>query len=466
MKEITLEEMILAEVQQAYQDAVQTDGGKGWAYDCPELKDEGFITKIIMRAILPNRTGRSYIQYQIQACEEKLTFGGWFAANSSPRRVKMLDKVMPYVLRNLRRKMLKARINHLNGIDALENFDCLAFDGHCIKSASHTKLDEGLKNKVNSCFIMGMDMRTGLLMPATVVSTGQRRKNELPLIEELCAQKALKWGLRYNQISVYDRALSSYELLDKEAQSGHYWLTREKVNADWEQIEQLSWDRNDPFNINVISDSYCHKTIKEKQVRFRVVEYFDPLEKKTYRYLSRLSQKVPPGVIAELYRRRWQIEKSYDNSKNSLFEQKAWGCSLEAHKVQMHAIVAALNFIRYFQEMNLIDSEQSHTELKNDDTEAVSQQTLPPSQTKQQQYTSTFNTRVHVAQLKREKRWQTQALKLKELGLKLNPLRYIGQLMRITEACVDAVRNSIFSQVPIHTLQDWLKKELRYRYAD
>jgi len=466
MKELTLEKMILAEVKQAYMDAKEYDNGKGWAYDCPTLKDEDFITKIILRAILPNRTGRSYVQYQIQACEENLTFGAWFSANSSPRRVNMLDKVMPYALRNLRRKMLKSRINHLDGIDALENYDCLAFDGHCIKPASHTKLDEGLKNKANSCFIMGMDMRTGLLMPATVVSTGERRKNELPFLENLCAQEALKWGLRYNQISVYDRALSSYELLDREAQSAHYWLTREKKNADWEQTDLLSWDRNDPFNINVISDSYCYKTIEEKRVRFRVVEYFDPLEKKTYRYLSRLSNKLPPGVVAELYRRRWQIEKSYDNSKNSLFEQKAWGCSLEAHKVQMHAIVAALNFIRYFQEMNLIDNEQYPDELENDNMQDLSQQAIPASQTKIHPKTSSFGTLVHRAQLKQEKRWRKQLIDLKELGLRFNPLRYIGQLMRITEACVDAVRNSIFSQVTIHTLQNWLKSELKYRDTD
>ena len=81
----------------------------------------------------------------------------------------------------------------------------------------------------------------------------------------------------------------------------------------------------------------------------------NPIKRKVYRYLSCLPDKMPPGVIAELYRRRWQIEKTYDNSKNSLFEQKAWGTSQETHKVQIYAIVSAMNFIRYFQEINLWD---------------------------------------------------------------------------------------------------------------
>ena len=455
MKELTVDEMILAEVKQAYIDAKQYDKGKGWVYDCRVLTDEDFITKIILRAILPNRTARSYVQYQTQVCDDQLTFGTWFSANSSPRRVKMLDKVMLYLLRNLRCKMLKLDINHLKEIEALENYDCLAFDGHCIKSASHTKLDEGVKNKVNSCFII-MDLKTGLLMPAAVVSTGKKRKNEFPCIEDLCDKESLKWGLRYNQISVYDRALSSYELLEKEAKNGHYWLTREKNNAQWIQTEPIPWDHNEAINLNVISDHYCYKVIKGEKLRFRVVEYFDPLENKKYRYLSRINEKVPPGVIAELYRRRWQIEKSYDNSKNSLLEQKAWGCSLETHKVQMHAIVAAMNFIRYFQEINLIDYSYPDTEQEK------------PEQNQKQKYLyrPPMNAPVHRAIIKREKRWEKQTLHLQKLGLQLNPLRYVGQLMRITEFCVNAVRNSIFARRPISALQAWLKSELKYRPSD
>ncbi|MHB1310037.1 MAG: transposase [Limisphaerales bacterium] len=39
--------------------------------------------------------------------------------------------------------------------------------------------------------------------------------------------------------------------------------------------------------------------------------------------------EVPPGVLAELYRRRWELEKVFDEVKNKLREQKAWASSQE-----------------------------------------------------------------------------------------------------------------------------------------
>ena len=40
--------------------------------------------------------------------------------------------------------------------------------------------------------------------------------------------------------------------------------------------------------------------------------------------------EVPAGVLAGLCRRRWDIEKVFDEFKNKLGEKKAWGTSLEA----------------------------------------------------------------------------------------------------------------------------------------
>ena len=41
---------------------------------------------------------------------------------------------------------------------------------------------------------------------------------------------------------------------------------------------------------------------------------------------------LPPGVLAELYRRRWSVEKVFDQLKNKLDQQQAWGSSLVPRK--------------------------------------------------------------------------------------------------------------------------------------
>ena len=444
------------EIAQAYQDALQEDPkkGKGWKRDCEKLGDIDFIYTIIMRALLPVSSGLAFVQHCQQNFDDTLTRANFFLASSSPRRLRMLDKVMPIIFRNLRRIMCRLKIDHIKEIDTLAAYDCVAFDGHCIESASHTKLEDGVKNKVNSCFIMGMDFRTGLVMPVQVVSTGTKKKHEVPSLVEACEDDQMRWELRYNQISIYDRAVSSLEFIFQEYQKSHFILTREKKNVQWDKVEPLSWDREDAINRNVIQDSHCYKLIDGELRRFRVVEYFDPIKKKSYRYLTCLPSNVPPGVIAELYRRRWQIEKTYDNSKNSLFEQKAWGTSFEAHKVQMYAIVSTLNFIRYFQELNLWEKYNDEDD-KNIQNQVDSSEEKDASEFKRE--------KVHVSVEKREKAFQKEIDHAKSLGYSISPLRYIGSLMRLTEFCVRTVQNSILSSKSMSWLLSELKREFKYR---
>ncbi len=44
--------------------------------------------------------------------------------------------------------------------------------------------------------------------------------------------------------------------------------------------------------------------------------------------------KLPPGVVALLYRLRWDLEKTFDEFENKLQENKAWACGDEAKRAQ------------------------------------------------------------------------------------------------------------------------------------
>jgi len=48
---------------------------------------------------------------------------------------------------------------------------------------------------------------------------------------------------------------------------------------------------------------------------------------------------VPPGVLAYLYKMRWNIEKSFDEIKNKLGEQKAWASTPTAKSMQAQFLV-------------------------------------------------------------------------------------------------------------------------------
>ena len=59
----------------------------------------------------------------------------------------------------------------------------------------------------------------------------------------------------------------------------------------------------------------------------RIVYYTDPLTGKNYEFLTN-ALDLPAGVIAELYRRRWEAEKVFDEIKNKLEEKKYYSVSL------------------------------------------------------------------------------------------------------------------------------------------
>ena len=76
----------------------------------------------------------------------------------------------------------------------------------------------------------------------------------------------------------------------------------------------------------------------------RPVTYKDPLTGKIYRFITN-ELTLPPGLIAFLYKLRWDIEKIFDQVKNKLLEQKAWAKSATAKTQQAHFITLAHNLM-------------------------------------------------------------------------------------------------------------------------
>ena len=54
----------------------------------------------------------------------------------------------------------------------------------------------------------------------------------------------------------------------------------------------------------------------------RIIRYTAPETGQTYEFLTN-DHDLPAGVLAELYRRRWDVEKVFDDLKNKLGEQQA-----------------------------------------------------------------------------------------------------------------------------------------------
>jgi hypothetical protein len=113
-----------------------------------------------------------------------------------------------------------------------------------------------------------------------------------------------------------------------------------EVVEETDRIESVPGDPSDARNHGVTQD-------RRVQTRaghlVRLVAYTDPQSGEHYEFLTN-EMDLPPGVIVELSRRRWEAEKVFDQIKNKLAEKKAWATSRVAKEAQAQLVEITPNF--------------------------------------------------------------------------------------------------------------------------
>ena len=125
-------------------------------------------------------------------------------------------------------------------------------------------------------------------------------------------------------------------------QSGIYFLSREKDNMKLEVAANNPFDTTQPINTGILADEMVATS---QGVSVRRVIYQDPETQIIYHYLTNLPVTIPPGLIALLYKARWDIEKGFDEFKNKLCETKAWASSPTAKNQQARLLCLTHNLM-------------------------------------------------------------------------------------------------------------------------
>ena len=109
-----------------------------------------------------------------------------------------------------------------------------------------------------------------------------------------------------------------------------------------EVCRENQWDRADKLNLGVIADELC--SAPSTGLLLRRVRFERPDTGEEMAFLT-MELTLPPGLIADLYRRRWDIEKAFDEFKNKLGEKKAWATSATAKTMQAEFICITHNLL-------------------------------------------------------------------------------------------------------------------------
>jgi IS4 transposase len=103
--------------------------------------------------------------------------------------------------------------------------------------------------------------------------------------------------------------------------SAIYFLSLEKSNMVPMSPASLEFDKEDPVNVGIISDELAGYG---GVALLRRIVYLCPETGQELIFLTNLNdiKKYPPGLIAQLYRMRWDIEKVFDVFKKNLVKSK------------------------------------------------------------------------------------------------------------------------------------------------
>lgn len=314
-------------------------------YDCAELTDLDFIEMGVNRCLSASRTGRDFLQHHGDGGRKEIGVSHHFKALQSGRRLANLASVNSLVTRHLKGRAGDA----FSSVPELDGFAIYAGDGHYHAGAAHDAGSEGSDGVVRKLaagnFFM-LDLRTHAISHLAAADRGGARKGE----HDMRAIKRSATGdLRGGEpagrkvILAWDKAGIDFAFWQKaKSTAGLYFISREKANMRLTRCGHRNFDRDDVRNAGVDDDENVGPG--GGGAMLRRITYTDPVSDARYVFIT-TEMTLPPGILALIYKQRWDIEKVFDEFKSKLEEKKSWASGATAKTVQAQFLCLAHNLM-------------------------------------------------------------------------------------------------------------------------
>ena len=314
--------------------------------ECKILSDQQWIETGLLRILSQEPSGKAFLQKLFDSVGTVIKRSHFFETLKSKRRFKMCREVGLFLYEILRKEY--SHNDPFSDFSELSDYDIHAGDGHYHAAAAHDVKKFGKRYPTQHFY--STDLRTHGLKHLTLADTSGKRKREhdTRALKRLDI-KTLRQGAPKGRkvLYVWDRAGIDFMQWFKWKQAGGiYFLSREKKNMELMILADLDYDTTDPVNAGV--QSYQLVGCSAGMSIYRVI-YECPVSGKTYYFITNLSN-VSPGLIAYLYKTRWDIEKIFDEVKNKLVEKKAWATSVTAKSMQAEFVCLTHNLMLIFED--------------------------------------------------------------------------------------------------------------------
>jgi hypothetical protein len=329
--------------------------------DCPALDDALWLEIGVRRCIDIVQSGRDFLQRLADRHDTRILISTFFASLKSARRLALLDEVGAIV----RARMRQAIPDPFARYSCLDGFDLYAGDGHFVAAACHDKArargDAGAAvagrttraraTRYATGHIYTLDLRHHAMSHLDVADqVGRDKEHEMRALKRQ-GTPALRQGAARGRkvLYVWDRAGIDFRQWHHwKMGAGIYFLSREKDNMSLQVVGKSAFDPAAPENIGIVADEMVGTSAG---TCLRRVAFLDAATGVLYTFLTNLPTSVPPGIVALLYRSRWDIEKVFDEFKNKLCEGKSWAGSAAAKACQARLLCLAHNLLTLMEEM-------------------------------------------------------------------------------------------------------------------
>lgn len=148
-----------------------------------------------------------------------------------------------------------------------------------------------------------------------------------------------KVDLAKGSVVVFDKGYNDYSTFNSFTEREITWVTRLRQSAAFTVLEDRAVSELDQQK-GIVSDQvimlgYTAKKDKRRtQVKARRINYIDPQSGKCLQFLTN-NMEMAPATIAELYRKRWQIEVLFKRIKQNYPLKNFLGESENAIKIQI-----------------------------------------------------------------------------------------------------------------------------------
>jgi Transposase DDE domain/Domain of unknown function (DUF4372) len=160
----------------------------------------------------------------------------------------------------------------------------------------------------------------------TMISISDGKQGDVSVLDEL----TLEPGAFY----VMDRGYVDFERLYRFVLAGAYFVTRAKTNLQASRLESRPVDPGTGVRSDQLVGLRRLKSFKHYPERLRRIHYRNPETGKVLVFLTN-NFDLPPLIIAQLYKCRWQVELFFKWIKQNLRIKHFFGTSDNAVKTQV-----------------------------------------------------------------------------------------------------------------------------------